>query len=190
MSVAKFLLRQRALLEKFVQERVVRFRDEFDQFPMQLGDALFPFARRRFFAKLPAPIGFIGHDFVAQDVEHLVEVRSGIDRHVQRKNFRSVVRACLGQHFVEVRVLFVHGVDHEDLWDAAVCRAIPDPLRAHADAFLRVHHHESEIRHVQGRERLAHEVEITRAYRGCSAFCPSTCRAAPTSGWKSGAAFR
>ena len=33
---AKFLLRQRALLEKFVEQRVVRFRDQFDQLTMQL----------------------------------------------------------------------------------------------------------------------------------------------------------
>ncbi len=128
---------------------------------MQLGDALFPFARRRLFAKLPAPVGFIRDHFVAQHVEHLVEVRPGIDRHIQRKNLGPVVRARVGQHFVEVRVLFVHGVDHDHLRDAAVRRAMPDPLRADADAVLRVHHHESEIRHPHRRERLADEVERT-----------------------------
>ena len=72
------------------------------------------------------------------------------------------MRARVGQHFVEVRVLFVHCVDHDHFRDAAFRRAIPHPLRAHADAVLRVHHHEREIRHAHRRERLADEVEITR----------------------------
>ena len=72
------------------------------------------------------------------------------------------MRARVGQHFVEVRVLFVHRVDDDDLRDAAVGRAIPHPLRADADAVLRVHHHEREVRHAQRRERFADEVEITR----------------------------
>ena len=70
--------------------------------------------------------------------------------------------AGVGQHLVEVCILFVHRVDHDDLRDAAVRRAIPHPLRAHADAVLRVHHYEREIRHPHCRERLADEVEITR----------------------------
>src|SRR5437762_4152041 len=77
---------------------------------MQLCGAVFPFAARRFLAKLPVPVVFICHHFVAQDVEHLVEVRPGIDRHVQRKHFRPVMCARVGQHFVEVRVLFVHAL--------------------------------------------------------------------------------
>ena len=159
---AKFLLRQRALLEKFVQQLVIRLRDEFDQFTMQLRGTLFPFAGRRLLAKLPMPVGFIRHHFVAQHVEHLVEVRPGIDRHVERKNFRPVMCARVGQHLVEVRVLFVNGVDYDHLRDAAVSRAIPHPFRANADAVLRVHHHECEVRHMHRRERFAHEVEITR----------------------------
>ena len=151
-----------ALLEKFVQQRVVRFGDEFDQFAMQLRDALFPFARRRLLAKFPVPVGVVGHDFAAQHVEHLVEAGPGIDRHVQRKDLRPVVRARVGQHFVEMRVLFVHRVDDDDFRDAAVGRAIPHPLRADADAVLRMHHHEREVRDPQRRERLADEIEITR----------------------------
>ena len=128
---------------------------------MQSFDLLFPFSGRRFLAKRPVPVGFIGHDFAAQDVEHLVEIWPRIDRHVQRKNLGPVMRANVGQHFVEVRVLFVDGVDDDDLRNAAVRCAIPHPLRAHANAVLRVHHHEREVRHAHRRERLADEVEIT-----------------------------
>ena len=129
---------------------------------MQLFGALFPFARRRLLAKLSVSVGFIRHHFAAQHVEHLVEVRPGIDRHIQRKNLWPILGARVGQHFVKVRVLFVHGVDHDYLRDAAVSRALPHPFRAHADAVLRVHHHEREVRHAHCRERLADKVEVTR----------------------------
>src|SRR5439155_13350294 len=46
--------------------------------------------------------------------------------------------------------------------NAAVRRAIPHALRAHADAVLRVDQHECEIRHALCRKRLADEVEIAR----------------------------
>src|SRR4029079_76457 len=103
---------------------------------MQLCDTIFPITRRRFLAKLPAPIGFICDDFASQHIEDLIEIRPGIDRNIQRKNFWPIVRTRVGQHFVEVSVLFIDSVDDEYPRNSAVLRAMPHSLCAYANAVL------------------------------------------------------
>ena len=70
------------------------------------------------------------------------------------------MRPSIRQDFVEIRVLFVHRVDHDDFWDSALIGEIRNPFGADADAVLCVDNHQREIGDMQRRERLAHEVEV------------------------------
>ncbi len=74
----------------------------------------------------------------------------------------AIMLARAGEHVVEVRVRFVHRIDHDHLRDAAIARALPHALGADADAVLRIHHHERKIDDPQRRQRLAEKIEIAR----------------------------
>jgi hypothetical protein len=89
-----------------------------------------------------------------------VEIRAGVHRHIQRKYAWTKMCPSLREDFVEIRVLFVHRVDHDDFWDSALIGEIRNAFCADPDAVLRMNNHQREIGYVQRRERLAHEVEV------------------------------
>jgi hypothetical protein len=58
------------------------------------------------------------------------------------------MRPGIGEDLIEVRVLFVHCVDHDDLRDAALIREMRNAFGANADAVLCMDHC-----HREGRQR-------------------------------------
>ena len=75
-AVSKFLLGKSSLIEEFRQQRVVRFRDQFDQLSVKLEGAIFPGALGGFLA-VTAPAGcLVGDDVAAKDIQNLVEIRA------------------------------------------------------------------------------------------------------------------
>ena len=158
----EFLLRQAALLEKFVHQFVVGFRNMLDEFAVQVLHLRLPFAAGRFLRVFAAGIRVVGHHVVAQHIQHAAETGTGIDGDRQRKHMPTKPFPRLTQHGVKIHVLLVHGIDHNHLRDAVMRRVIPHPLRAHAEAVLGVNDHQREIADAQRAQPLADEIEIAR----------------------------
>ena len=157
---AEFLLRQIALLEKFLHQRVVGFGDVLDELAVQFLYLRLPFAGGGFLGVFAGAVGRVGHDFVAQHVQHLVETRPGIHRHVHRKDVPPEMLLRRLQHRVEIHVLLVERVDDDHFREAVAGGVIPHAVGAHAEAVLRVNDDQREIADAQRAQTFADEIQI------------------------------
>ena len=157
---AEFLLRQAALLKIFAHQAVVGFGDVLDEFAMQRLDLFAEFAGGGFLGVFAGAVGGVGDDLVAQNVERAVEAGAGVHRHAQWKNVPAEMFLRGFQDGVEIRVFLVRAVDDDHFWDAVIMRVIPDAVGAHAEAVVRVNHHQREIADAQRAQAFADEVEV------------------------------
>ena len=160
---AHFLLRQAALGEELLHQRVVGLGDVFNELVVKLLRPLQQVAGRGGFGELAALVRRIRDDLVAGDVQHLVEARAGVDGNGQREDAVAEVLAELGQRLVEVGLFLVERIEDDDLGNAVLGRAFPDRVRADADAVVGVHRHHGQVADAQRAQRFADEVGVARA---------------------------
>ena len=99
-------------------------------------------------------------DLVAQHVEHLVEARTRIDRHLQRMNLRPEAVPDLCHQRLEIILLLVEPGDKDDAWDAELAGIIPHHLGPHPDAVAGMDDDQRKVGDTQGVDRLTREVEV------------------------------
>ena len=160
---ASLLLRQPALGEELLHQRIVRLGNVFDELAVQLLGPLGQCAGGRRFGELAALVGRVGDDLAAQHVQHLVEPGAGIDRDDQREHTLAEVLAKLRQRLVKIRLLFVERIHDDDLRDAVRDRAFPDRVGADTRPVVGVHHHHRQVAHAQRPHRFADEIHVARA---------------------------
>ena len=130
---------------------------------MQSGNLVLPLARGRDLGEFSLPAGHVvSDDLIAQNVEHLIEARAGVDGDVHRKDAGAEMFAGRSERLVKIRIDLIQGVDGQNLRDAKVGRVIPDPLGADADAVLGVDDNEGKIGHAQPAQRFADEIQVAR----------------------------
>ena len=158
---AQFVLTQAALIEELFEQRIIGLGDEFDQLFVELADFVRPSGGRWRFLKFAAEVLLISDDLAAHDIQDGIETRARVDRPVHRENALAEMFAALRQHFLEVRLLLVHGIDHNHLRDAVLRGVAPDLVGSHAHAVVGVDHDQCEIAHPQRAQALADKIEVT-----------------------------
>ena len=160
------LLGQAAFVEIFLQQGVVGLRDVLDELLVQRLDPGFPLARGGQFLVLARAVRRVGADLVAQHVEHLVEARARVHRHLHRENLGAKPLPDLLEEEVVIDVLLVQRVDHDDFRDTELGGVIPHHLGADPDAMNGMDHHHGKIHDPERVERLAAEIEVPRGVEG------------------------
>src|SRR5690242_7073065 len=120
-----------------------------DQFPMKLRRLFLPFASRWFLAIATMIVGFVSHNFAAQNVQRPIEIRPGIHWQTERKDMLTILLPGTGEDLLKVLVGLVHRVNDEDLWNTKFGGVFPNPIRSHPDAMLRVNDDEGNISDAQ-----------------------------------------
>src|SRR5580692_6607229 len=119
-AISKFLFGKSSLFKELCQQGIVRFRDQFNQLAMKLEGTFFPGTSCGFLAVTAPAVCFVGDDVTTKNIQNLVEIRARVHRHIERKYAWTKMCPSLREDFVEIRVLFVHRVDHDDFWDSAL----------------------------------------------------------------------
>ena len=160
------LLGEGALGEELLEQRIVRLGDVLDQLLVHRVHPFLQFARGRNLLVLSRTVGRVGADLAAQHVEHLIEARTGIHRHLHGEHLGAEPLADLLEQEVVIDILFVERIDDDDLRDAELRRIVPHHLRANPDSVPGVDHDDREVDHPEGIECLAAEIEISRGVDG------------------------
>ena len=126
----ELVLGETALGEELFQEFIVGFGGQFDEFLVQLEDALFVSAGSRGFGELPTAVGGVGDNSAAKHVEHLIETGTGIKRDVEGKDTVAEAGPALRQEGLEVHVLLVHRVEDDHLGNGVLGGVPPDLIGA------------------------------------------------------------
>jgi len=133
----------------------------FDQLAVQFPDLRLPFAGGRLFLVFAAGIGRVGHNFIAQHVQHPVEAGAGfigtLNGKTCRPNRSCTWRTTASKSTFSLSTAFTTIIFR----DAVAGRVIPHPVGADAQPVLRVNHHQREIADAQRAQPFADEVEVT-----------------------------
>ena len=169
----QFVLRQAAFLKKLFHQRIIRGRHRLDERLVHRLRLLSQIAFRRCRRALAHAVRFVRHHFLRQHVEHLIESRSRIYRHRQRRHAVAQRLAHARQCRVEIHMLLVHPVERHELRQTLFLCPADHLCRAHLHAFHGIYHHHRAIRHTQCRLRFAEEIEVARRVNHVQLFaCP------------------
>ncbi len=86
---------------------------------MKLPDTIFPTPLSGFFDIAAPARRFVSDDVAAQDIQDLIELRARVHRHIEWEHPRTVMHPGIGEYPLEVRVLLIHRINHDELRDAA-----------------------------------------------------------------------
>ena len=159
---AHFVFGKAALGEELLEQGIIGFGDVFDELGVELTDLGFVVAGGGFFGVFAGAIGLVSDDFIAHDVEDLVEAGAGIDGDGEGEGAFAEAGADLLEGSVEIGVFFIEAIDDDDLGDAVLGGVFPDLIGADADAVGSIDDDESEVSHPEGAEAFADEIEVTR----------------------------
>ena len=121
---AEFLLGD-ALVEKFLQQRVVRLGHELDQLGVQLIHLFALLAGGLGFVVFAAAVCLVSELGLADDIQHLIVARSGVDGNIDREESRAERGFQILEDRLVLRVLGVDAVDDHHLGQAELFGEVP-----------------------------------------------------------------